>query len=81
MMPELPTGLSKEAVFDAIVHERKVELAGEQARFPDLVRWGLASEVLAGTGFQSGIHEVFPIPLSEISANENISNSDQNAGY
>lgn len=81
MLPALSTGLSKTEVFTAIVHERKVELAGEQTRFPDLVRWGLADDYLAQFGFQSGKHEVFPIPLSEISANENISSADQNAGY
>ncbi|MBM1105804.1 RagB/SusD family nutrient uptake outer membrane protein [Aurantibacter crassamenti] len=80
-MPALSTGLSKPAVFDAIVHERKVELAGEQIRFNDLIRWGKAAEFLAGTGFQAGKSELFPIPLSEITANENISSSDQNPGY
>ncbi|MFI1771193.1 RagB/SusD family nutrient uptake outer membrane protein [Thalassobellus citreus] len=77
----LATTLTKPQVFDAIVHERKVELAGEQCRFNDLIRWGLAGTVLNGTGFQSGKHEVFPIPLSEISSNENITPADQNTGY
>ena len=80
-MPALPTTLSKAEVFDAIVHERKVELAGEQIRFNDLIRWGLADEFLAGTGFQPGKSELFPIPLSEITSNANINSEDQNPGY
>ena len=81
MMPLLPTTLSKSEVFDAIVHERKVELAGEQIRFNDLIRWGIAAEFLEGTGFQAGKSELFPIPLSEITSNENINSEDQNPGY
>ncbi|TDN95099.1 putative outer membrane starch-binding protein [Salegentibacter sp. 24] len=80
-MPLLETGMAKEEVFEAIVHERKVELAGEQVRFPDLVRWGRAAEFLAPFGFQEGIHEVFPIPETEISSNNNIGPEDQNPGY
>lgn len=80
-MPLVSTGLSKSQVFDAIVHERKVELAGEQVRFPDLVRWGLAAEVLGQYGFQAGKNEIFPIPDREISSNENVSQADQNPGY
>ena len=74
-------GLSGAGLFDAIVHERMVELAGEQARFPDLVRWGLASTTLLGPNFQVGKNELFPIPDAEISSNENISSADQNPGY
>ncbi len=77
----LATTLTKSEVFDAIVHERKVELAGEQSRFNDLIRWGLAGTFLNGTGFQTGKHELLPIPLSEISSNESISSTDQNSGY
>ncbi|WP_350284992.1 RagB/SusD family nutrient uptake outer membrane protein [uncultured Croceitalea sp.] len=45
----LAAGLSEEQVFDAIVEERIMELTGEGHRYLDLVRWGLADEVL-GTG-------------------------------
>lgn len=75
-----PVG-SQAEIFTAIVHERKVELAGEQVRFPDLVRWGLASQFLSEYGYQQGKHEVFPIPQREIDSNGNMTNSDQNAGY
>lgn len=78
----LATGLSQAQVFDALVHERKVELAGEQCRFNDIVRWGgIADTELAGTNFQVGKHELLPIPQAEIDANINLSSADQNPGY
>lgn len=72
---------SKAQIFDAIVHERMVELAGEQSRFPDLVRWGLADQELSGFGFVAGKHERFPIPQQEIDFNSSLTNADQNPGY
>jgi len=80
-LPSLPLSLSKTEVFDAIVHERKVELSGEQVRFDDMLRWGIASSELMGTGFQSGINELWPIPDKEISTNINMNLVDQNSGY
>lgn len=80
-LADLPSGLSKSEVFNAIVHERKVELAGEQVRFNDILRWGIASTELAGTNFQIGKNELWPIPDREISSNENMSDADQNPGY
>tara|TARA_R110001592_G_scaffold211564_4_gene463461 strand:+ start:811 stop:1134 length:324 start_codon:yes stop_codon:yes gene_type:complete len=77
----LAYGLSKTAVFEAIVHERKVELAGEQVRFNDILRWNLTSTELAGTNFQAGKNELWPIPDREITSNENLSAADQNPGY
>ncbi|MBJ2173571.1 RagB/SusD family nutrient uptake outer membrane protein [Aureibaculum sp. A20] len=77
----LATTLTKDQVFDAIVHERKVELAGEQVRFNDMIRWGIASTELAGTNFQAGKSELLPIPDAEISSNENMTDADQNPGY
>lgn len=63
-------------VRDAIRQERKVELGYELHRFFDLVRWGIAADVLEG--FQVGKHEVFPLPQTEIDLNPSL---DQNAGY
>lgn len=80
-MPLLPTNLGASAVFDAIVHERRVELAGEQSRYNDLVRWGLAATELAGQGFQAGTHELWPIPQNEFSTNASLTPADQNPGY
>ncbi|QLG44372.1 RagB/SusD family nutrient uptake outer membrane protein [Costertonia aggregata] len=52
-----PSGLTKEQVFDAIVEERIMELTGEGHRYLDLVRWGLADEVLGmGSTIANGRH-------------------------
>ncbi len=72
---------NKQEVFNAIVHERRVELAGEQVRFDDLIRWDLADSELSQFGFKKGIHERFPIPFREINTNPNISAADQNPGF
>ncbi len=80
-LASLPNGLSATQVFEALVHERKVELAGEQSRFNDIIRWGIAATELAGTNFQAGKHELLPIPQGEIDSNENMSAADQNPGY
>ena len=45
-LPDLPAGLSKEAMRDRIIHERRVELAFENHRWFDLIRWGKSEEVL-----------------------------------
>jgi hypothetical protein len=53
---------------NAIRHERRIELAMEWDRFYDLVRWGVARQVLhaAGkTGYQDR-HALLPLPQSEI---------------
>ncbi len=63
-------------MIEAIRHERRVELAFEMHRFFDLVRWGIAQDIL--TGFQAGKHEVFPIPQTELDLNSMLT---QNAGY
>jgi starch-binding outer membrane protein, SusD/RagB family len=72
---------TKDAVFTAIVHERKVEFAGEQSRFDDIMRWGNAAVELAGSGFQAGKSELWPIPNRETSSNPNIKPSNNNPGY
>jgi hypothetical protein len=60
----------------AIRHERQVELGFEMHRFFDLVRWGIADDLLEG--FQAGKHEVFPLPQTEIDLNPSLI---QNPGY
>ncbi len=60
----------------AIRHERQVELGFEMHRFFDLVRWGIAAQTLPG--FQTGKHEVFPIPQTEVDLNSALM---QNNGY
>lgn len=73
----------------AIWHERRVELAGENLRFYDLVRQGRAGTVLRafssrystlkGKAFQDGKHESFPIPQDEVELSNDM--IDQNPGY
>lgn len=67
ILPEVTTD-DKNELRDAIRHERRVELGMEFDRFYDLVRWGIAKEVLhaAGkTGYQDR-HALLPIPQDEI---------------
>jgi hypothetical protein len=60
-------GLAPVAVTqDNIEKERRLELAGEGQRWPDLVRWGKAAAVLSSKGFVAGKHEFFPIPQNEL---------------
>lgn len=74
-------------VFNAIVHERMIELCGEQVRFDDLVRWNLdAQEITTNNagqprGYNPNIHRLMPIPQVEIDTNDGITPGDQNPGY
>jgi hypothetical protein len=83
------------ALLDLIREERLVELAFEGTRYWDLVRWGIAEDVLnssadnakdpmqatGGKGFVLGKHEHYPIPLNEVIANTAIGEENQNPGY
>lgn len=70
----------QEQVRQAIREERKYELGLEGHRFFDLVRWGVAGEVIRSMGrpFTDGIHEVMPIPNVELTLNPRL---QQNTGY
>lgn len=70
------TTTNQEEMRQAIRHERAVELGFEMHRFFDLVRWGVAADILPG--FQTGKHEVFPIPQTEMDLNPALV---QNGGY
>lgn len=65
------------ALYDAILKERRLELAMEGERFFDLVRTGMAAAVLGSLGFEAGKHEVFPVPQAEVDG----TNIVQNPGY
>jgi hypothetical protein len=64
--------------------EREIELAGEQVRFNDLIRWGIAKQTLnaefqsqkASTIFQDK-NVLLPIPQSEIESNPAVANDVQ----
>jgi hypothetical protein len=45
-MPDLPPGLSKDAMRERIRQERKVELAMEGVRFYDIRRWDIAQDLM-----------------------------------
>jgi hypothetical protein len=83
MMPHYPTAnfpvSTKEQVFAAIVHERRVELSGEQVRNRDILRWRKNGkiEITPVAGFKPFL----PIPQAEIDNNDKIGQSDQNPGY
>ncbi len=81
ILPDVANGLTKTAGMTALIHERRVELCGEQTRRLDAVRWGIAKDVFASVGFQAGKHEYFPIPQGEIDANQSMTIADQNPGY
>jgi len=85
-MPPYPTAQypvgNQQQMFEAIMHERRVELAGEQIRNRDLRRWRragkLTSEPIPG---YTDKNDLLPIPLQEIDNNSALTNSDQNPGY
>ena len=84
---------SKEYAVKAVRFERRLELASEGHRFFDLVRWGIAKDVLnnyiteeqtkrvylSGAAFANGKNEYYPIPLDAINSSDNV--LKQNSGY
>jgi len=51
---------------EAVLLERRIELAGEGHRWFDLRRNGLLETTLGNRGFVSGKHDKFPIPSGEL---------------
>jgi hypothetical protein len=66
-LPDL-TITDKDQLRERIYRERRVELAMEQHRWFDLLRWGRAQTVMTAVGkpFVAGKHELLPIPQSEV---------------
>lgn len=71
----------KDMLRERIYRERRSELAMEQHRWFDLVRWGRAETAMktAGKNFINGKHELFPLPQTEIDLTDGI--LTQNPGY
>ncbi|MCB6551570.1 RagB/SusD family nutrient uptake outer membrane protein, partial [Parabacteroides distasonis] len=66
ILPEI-TSLDQSVLREAIRHERRVELGLEFDRFYDLVRWGIAEQVLHAAGklnYQPK-NALLPIPQDE----------------
>lgn len=79
----LPTGMSQQDFLEQIKHERLLELTGEGHRFNDLKRWGdlnssLSSKDSGFNNFQTGKHELLPIPQIDLDINPNL---QQNPGW
>jgi starch-binding outer membrane protein, SusD/RagB family len=75
---------SKEEIFKAVQHERFIELAGEEIRNIDILRWR-ANGKLTGPDpisyFQANKYELLPIPQDEFNTNSELTAQDQNPGY
>jgi hypothetical protein len=88
-MPEYPTANypvdSPAEVFKAIVHERRVELAGEQIRNRDILRWRslgkIPTVIPEPIGYMAEKHKLAPIPQQEINSNAVLTEDDQNPGW
>jgi starch-binding outer membrane protein, SusD/RagB family len=66
---------------ERIYKERRVELAMEQHRWFDLVRWGRAEQTMTALGkaFEAGKHELLPLPQTEVDLTSG--KVAQNKGY
>ncbi len=76
----IPGGLSQSAMRDAIVLERRFELAFEGHRWFDLVRTGQALNVMAGSGMLPYM-TLYPLPLAQIDLVNDPTVFPQNPGY
>lgn len=98
LSPKTATDLpDKDSVFKYLVHERFVEFCFEGIRWPDLIRWGIAREVmekhfkLSDEGYNTTTqiptysmkpyNVLAPIPYSEIISYNNPAVMWQNNGY
>ena len=86
-MPNYPTAAypanSKAEITKAIIHERRTELAGEEIRNFDILRWRKANKFATEPlpYFVANKYEHLPIPQDELNSNPNITQADQNPGY
>lgn len=81
LLPDVATTVQSE-LRDRIYRERRVELAMEQHRWFDLLRWGRAAQTMQAAGktsFVAGKHELLPIPQTEVDLTNG--RIEQNKGY
>ena len=77
-----PVTLNSGNVVTLIANERRFEFYGEGDRWDDVKRLGLAQQVIESKGITYNANRVlWPIPQSEIDANNELSQADQNPGY
>lgn len=87
---ETPTMYSSDFI-TALRHERRVELATENRRYFDLIRWGIAEQVLTADckkhtnynlpySYNKLANGLYPIPQAELDVNNNPGFA-QNEGY
>jgi tetratricopeptide (TPR) repeat protein len=81
ILPNVTTTVQSE-LREKIYRERRAELAMEQHRWFDLLRWGRAAQVMQAVGktnFTAGKHELLPIPQTEVDLTSG--RIQQNRGY
>jgi len=81
ILPKVTT-TNKSDLRTAIQHERRIELAMEHERFFDIVRWGIAADVLHASkkpNYTAGRDEWLPIPQTQIDLSNGVLH--QNPGY
>jgi hypothetical protein len=81
VLPDVTT-TDQATLRDAIRRERRVELAMEHDRFFDIVRWGIAQDVLHAAGktnFNQNRDVLLPIPQTQIDLSAGV--LTQNPGY
>lgn len=73
ILPEITT-TNQSDLREAIRHERRVELGMEFDRFYDLVRWGIAEQVLhaAGKTNYQAKHQYLPLPQNEVDGSNGV---------
>ena len=87
-LADLPAGLTKDGMREKIRHERRVELCFEGQRYFDLVRWGIAKDIIPKIAYVNDptvfrvwkdAYTLFPILQTEIDKDPD--NLKQNPGY
>lgn len=78
---DIAPGVSKEEFREIIVEQRNLEFVMEGKRIYDLLRLDRFKSTLQSLGKPATAGDLFPIPQSEIDANDALTQEDQNPGY